>query len=171
MSTVNRSRSVTHLGSHSPDQLEMSWNGKRICPLLNSGPARHWVNSPAGAPGIMNRLRVTFAVADYSSCARRHSPRRSRPHHDTGCHSYRDGNADMTTVRTMGKVSITPPRDAGSTSYTAWEQRYSVSRAELFGGGSAELGISTGVSGPTAAMLIRVRAPLTSNSPTTSHRG
>ena len=42
-------------------------------------------------------------------------------------------------------------------------------RAELFGGVSAELGVSTGMSDPTAAMLIRVRVPLTSNSPTTSH--
>jgi hypothetical protein len=61
----------------------------------------------------MNRLRVTFEVTDYSSCARRNGPRRPRPHHDTGCHSYRDGNADMTTVRTMEKVSIPPPPPTG----------------------------------------------------------
>jgi hypothetical protein len=46
------------------------------------------------ADGVGNRCRVMLVVTDYSSCAQQPSWRRSRPHHDTGGHSCRDGNVD-----------------------------------------------------------------------------
>jgi hypothetical protein len=45
-------------------------------------------------------LRVVSAVTDYSSCVRHPRLRRSRPHHDTGGQSGRDGNFAMTSVHT-----------------------------------------------------------------------
>ena len=58
------------------------------------------------ADGVVDRLRVVFVVTDYFSCARRPGRRRSRPHHDTGCHSRRDGNMDMTSVRTINPDQV-----------------------------------------------------------------
>ena len=46
------------------------------------------------ADGVGNGCRVMLVVTDYFSCAQQPSWRRSRPHHDTGCHSCRDGNVD-----------------------------------------------------------------------------
>jgi Family of unknown function (DUF5994) len=50
--------------------------------------------------GEVHRLRVAWVLTDYSSCARHPGRRRARPHHDTGCHPCRDGNVEMTLIRT-----------------------------------------------------------------------
>jgi hypothetical protein len=60
--------------------------------------------SPTAAAGMGNRSRVVLSVTDYTPCARHPSRRRSRPHHDTGCRSCRDGNADMTSVHNPDHV-------------------------------------------------------------------
>jgi hypothetical protein len=57
--------------------------------------AHHATTHSATAP-----LRVVSAVTDYSSCVRHPRLRRSRPHHDTGGQSGRDGNFAMTSVHT-----------------------------------------------------------------------
>lgn len=44
--------------------------------------------------------RVVLVGTDYSPCVLHPSVRRSRPHHDTGCCSCRDGNADVTSDHT-----------------------------------------------------------------------
>jgi hypothetical protein len=64
--------------------------------------------SPADAAGIGNRLSVVFLVTDYFPCAQQSGLRRSRPHHDSGCHSCRDRNADMTLVHTTIHILTSP---------------------------------------------------------------
>jgi hypothetical protein len=49
---------------------------------------------------VADRLGVVLVMTDYFSCARHPGQRRSRPHHDTGCQTRRDGNTNMTSVRT-----------------------------------------------------------------------
>jgi hypothetical protein len=55
--------------------------GRSHCRVLGS-PHK---TSPTDPTGMGYRSRVVFSVTDYTPCARHPSPRRSRPHHDTGC--------------------------------------------------------------------------------------
>src|SRR5436305_8659082 len=55
---------------------------------------------PTGAAGWGDRLRVVFVVTGDFPRVWYPGLGRFRPHHDTGCPSCRDGNADMTSDNT-----------------------------------------------------------------------
>jgi hypothetical protein len=70
------------------------------------------VNSSTDTAGIVNRLRGNVRSGRLLFVRTAFSPRSFRPHHDTGCRSRRDRNADMASACTTNPAQITSMRTA-----------------------------------------------------------